>query len=583
MPSKMNEYVKNKTFINALLKWFGHLDDELVGIDSLKELYTEKKLEIIINLTQDKRLKNIIQKKNKGTLKKLYDEFKLIFKNDYKIALNKLLLCDLNDLEENKDINLKVLGIIQISLTLIIMTRPEDEYINLFHQITEVEKLEEDVEDLNNFIKDIIEKIDEPRLNDSLTFHFGSSFVSPQNPLEKKLEQYEKEINNLVNKNKDIEDENKKMRNQIKNLINSNKKLVLENEEFKMQYMKNTDVRRMSFDDKFWKLKKAEEEKFNILQKQYKELKINRDYLKNKLEQALEENEEMEEENKSHMETLSTIPGKFVKKKKYDKLLGDFHKMERKFMQMENNYVTEKSQVSFMEKQLKKLKVRYNEKKIEEENYKGKISLLRNKFKQKSIRINTEMNQSSMTQPPLLPGDDKKLSINFQTKLDLSTDLNLEDSDLHSNSFLPVTNDSKNNYEMFRVLETMQATIDNLKSQTNTQNKGLDIKFKNMKKEIEDLKSKNKNIKNENQSLLKSRNDISMYSRDSRMSRNSRYSRKNSDISEDFVDRAVMDEKKIKKLRENYKKLNKEFIESRDFYSHQSSLLYSIILQFLSK
>lgn len=581
MVSKLQSYSKNKTFINALLKWLGFIDNTFIGFDSLQELSKKKPLETLINLTKNPKLKKSL-KKSKSPLKKLIEEFKEILKVEHKIELSNLLLCKISEIEEAKEIDIKILSIIQICLSLIIMTRPEDEYINLFHLIGEVEKLEEDVEDLNNFIRDIIEKIDEPHLNDSLTFHFGSSFVAPMDPLVKKLEQYEKEIERLGGKYEMVVEENKRIKNQVKNLINSNKELRDENEEFKIKYMENTDMKRMSFDNKFWNLKKEEEEKYNTLQKQYKELKMNRNLLKNKLAEALEEKEEMEEENKSHIETLSTIPGKFVKKQKYDKLSENFFKMERKFMQMENNYITEKSQVNFMEKQLKKLKSKYDEKKLEEESYKGKISDLRKKFKQRSKKTNDlNLKQSIMTQPPLLTPEDQN-KITFQTKIDLSTDLNLEDSDLHSNSFLPITTTNSNNYEMYKVLETMQATIDNLKSQTNSQNKGLDLKFKNMKREIEDLKNKNKNYKNENQSLLKSRNDTSMYSRDSRMSRLSKYSRKNSGISEEYVDKAVKDENKIKKLRESYKLLNKEFIESRDFYSHQSSLLYSIILKFLS-
>ncbi len=92
-------------------------------------------------------------------------------------------------------------------------------------------------------------------------------------------------------------------------------------------------------------------------------------------------------------------------------------------------------------------------------------------------------------------------------------------------------------------------------------------KIEKLNNEIKKLKAKNSNM-DDNKSH-RSFNNTSMYSKD--LSRNS-------DISNDLVDKAVKMENKLKRERYKYSKLNKEFLESLDYYKMQGDVLYSMIL-----
>lgn len=87
-----------------------------------------------------------------------------------KTTLSNYISYDQDQLLYSQNPQLIALSLVQLSLTLMIITGKENEYIRFFDYIHQLEQ-KVDCEELKNFIEMIISKIDAQGLNESLAFH----------------------------------------------------------------------------------------------------------------------------------------------------------------------------------------------------------------------------------------------------------------------------------------------------------------------------------------------------------------------------------------------------------------------------
>ncbi len=286
------------------------------------------------------------------------------------------------------------------------MGRPEDEYLKLFEKVVEVEE-QMDSQVLKDFVERLITAVDDPSLHDSIHYHLEESNKNikhvgkpTKDILANKLEEYEFQIEKLKAKLLSKNEENKNISQLNHSLQKSNKDLQIQVDKLNMIVSELNDTRRMSLEEKMLKFQMAQEIKYQNLMTKYEEMKINKELLQNKLNEVEVQNEEMEEENKSHLETLNKISDKFIKKTKFDKLMKDHLNLEREKMQIENTLYAEKGGVQVYMNKIDSLQQKNEYLKTKVQNVNLKYEQLKVKYNQTNKRLtHFEMNQSSLTQP----------------------------------------------------------------------------------------------------------------------------------------------------------------------------------------
>lgn len=452
-----------------------------------------------------------------------------------------------------------------------ICSQSEERYIQYFEVVNTLN--EEDAEEVRMFLNNLVQDVEARNLSIGSLRRVSSSRRVIFG-FENKLSEYEVKMNEL---NMVLTACNR----ELKRYKEKNETLVRENDKMKKDIHELTDSLSQINEKYEDRIKNIVNEKEAIYTREIKDLRrkledaeIENTQLKEKVEVLTSKKKVFKDENRAHRKTLSVISDNYVDKDTYNKKMQEKAELERKLMEMENNYAVEISETKSLKDQLEKTK---NEKKIimeqKDKEYEAKLNEIRKQVQeQDNVFNNTKLNKSALTN--MLNYNLSRHGHTWDRLTDM-LDNDFTRGNLHNSDFDSKKDPSqaKLEGEFIDRLEKLQNKFEELKALSSSENEGLKNKIKQMSDEIYKLKSSRISESNfattRTYSRLKSR-DISAM-------------KKNTDISEEFVQKMVDMEKKIKSLTNENKYLHQSIIKNLGAYKTQTGILYTVIANYVGK
>ena len=497
------------------------------------------------------------------------NSFNTSFIRDFKINLNSFLHRQYSYYLLDRET--VIIMIVTAVFGYAICGQSEDRYIQYFELVNSLR--EDDAEEVRMFLNNLVHDVESRNMTiDSMAKVSSSRRVIFG--FENKIGEYEIKINEL---NAILNASNR----ELKRYKERNQTLVTENVKLKEEVQiltKDLSVVNEKYTESMNAIISGKEEQhtreIKELERKLEDTKIENAELKEKVEHLKQKKNVFKEENRTHKKTLSVISDNYVDKETYDKKLQEKLELEKKVMELENNYAVEISETKSLKSQLEKTK---NEKKrvLEEKDreYEMKLNELRKQQQVQQDNIfHNKLNKSSVTEDP--SNDLAKQRAQGWDRLTDILDNDFGNNYVTNSDFNFKTRNQSNNQmesEFIDRMEKLQTKFEELKALSSSENEGLKLKIKQMNEEL--LKMKQSKITESNFgtsrtiSRLKSRDISSM--------------KKNPEISEEFVQKMVDMEKKVKHLTNENKYLHQSIIKNLGAYKAQTDVLYTVIKNYI--
>lgn len=503
---------------------------------------------------------------------KILENFDLHFSKDFKTDLSDFLHRNYTQFFMDREI--VVIMILTAAFAYAICSQSEERYIQYFESINSLG--DDDAEEVRMFLNNLVHDVETKNLSMG-SMHKVSSSRRVIFGFENKLTEYEvkiQELNSvLVSANREL----KRGKEKTESLIKDNDRMKVEiriltknlsemNEKYAEQLKAIVSEKEMTF---------AREMK--DMRRRLEDAEAENSRMKDKIDQVRQKKDVIKQENKSHRKTLSVLSDNYVDKEAYDKKTKEKLELERKLMELENNYAVEISETKSLKDQLEKTK--NDKKKIMEEKdkeYERKLNEIRMQYQaeQDNVFNNIKLNKSAMTNNQL----DKMAG---QKVHDWDRLTNILDNDFNRNNFNnsdfdfktkdPIQASMEN--EFIDRVERLQNKFEELKALSSSENDGLREKIKQMSDEIYRLKT----------SRISESNFVTTRTYSRLRSQNQSGLKKNSDISEEFVSKVVDLEKKVKTLTNENKYLHQSIIKNLGAYKTQTDIFYSVIKSYVGR